>query len=215
MRCIVMANGKYGELQAYRSFFRPDDLILCADGGANYAYELGLVPKGIIGDLDSIDPQVEHYYRHLGVTFKRVSARKDYTDFQLTLDAAREMPAEEIVMLGTLGKRLDHTLANLYAGIELVRTGYKISHYTPECWVHLAARDMTIQGQPGDLVSVLALTEEAQGVTEQGFEYTPVSPTLELGKPYAISNVLAAEEGLITVESGVLAVFHYPRPAGS
>jgi len=211
MRCIILANGEYGEIEGYRKVFRNGDAILCADGGANYAYEIGLKPACIIGDLDSIKPEVKKFYETCQVEFHKYSPHKDFTDMQLVLSSALELGADEIVMLGTLGKRLDHTLANLYSGIDLVRKGIKLSHYTPECCIHIINQDITIEGQPGDIVSVLTLTDEAHGVIEIGFEYAPTSTSMENSKPYAISNVLVAQQGIIGVQSGVLAVFHYTK----
>ncbi len=209
MRCIILANGEYGEIEAYRKVFQDGDAILCADGGANYAYEMGIVPAAIIGDLDSIRPEVQEYYKTCHVRFQKYSPHKDFTDMQLVLKTALEWGAEEIILLGTLGKRLDHTLANLYSGIDLVRRGIKLSHYTPEYWVHIINQDIVIEGRPGDLVSVLTLTDEAYGVSEVGFEYTLTDAAMEKSKPYGISNVLVGQHGTVGVQSGILAVFHY------
>lgn len=209
MRCIIFANGEYGELEAYGEIFRDSDTILCADGGANYAFQLGIKPDCIIGDLDSIQPEVKEYYEAKAVMFKKFPPRKDFTDIQLALDLAIEWNADEIVMLGAMGKRLDHTLANLYSGVDLVRKGIKISHYSPDCRVYIINQELIIEGWPGDIVSVLALTDEVQGATEVGFEYSLTSPIMENSKPYAVSNVLAGDRGVIGIQSGILAVFHY------
>ena len=209
MRCIIFANGEYGDLDAYRDIIREGDKILCADGGSNYAYQLGIRPDCIVGDLDSIQPEVQEFYTTLQVPFQKFPPHKDLTDLQLCLDTARSWGAREIIMLGSLGKRLDHALANLYAGMELVRQGVRISHFTPECWVYIINREVDIAGQPGDIVSVLVLTDQARGVSEAGFEYTPASPLMKSSQPYAVSNRLALSRGTIKVEQGILAVFHY------
>lgn len=209
MRGIILANGEYGDVEAYRKVFREGDVILCADGGANYAYEMGVMPACIIGDLDSIRPEVKEFYETCQVEFKKFPPRKDFTDMQLVLSTALERGVDEIILLGTLGKRLDHTLANLYSGIDLVREGIKLSHYTTECWVHIIKQDLVIEGCPGDIISVLTLTDEAHGVSEAGFEYAPNDATMKKSKPYAVSNVLAGQRGTIGVKSGILAVFHY------
>lgn len=209
MRCIILANGEYGEIEAYRNIFKDGDVILCADGGANFAYEMGLMPAYIIGDLDSIRPEVKEYYETCQVEFKKYSSHKDFTDMQLVLSTALEQGADEMLLLGTLGKRLDHTLANLYSGIDLVKQGIKLSHFTPEGWVYIINQDIIIEGNPGDIVSVMTLTDEAHGVSEVGFEYAPTDAEMEKSKPYAISNVLAGQQGTIGVQTGILAVFHY------
>lgn len=212
MKCVVLANGKYGPLSEYRSVICPDDTLLCADGGANYAYEMGVIPSYIVGDMDSIRPEVREFYTAHQVQFRKYPRRKDFTDTQLALSLAEELGADEVLFLGTLGKRLDHTLSNLYCGIELAMMGKKIVHYAPDCAVYLIAQSLTISGQKGDMVSVLPLSEEARGVCEKGFEYPLDNVVLEKKNPYAVSNILAKSQGEISVEEGVLAVFHYLKP---
>jgi thiamine pyrophosphokinase len=214
MRCIILANGEYGELEAYRNIFRDSDTVLCADGGANYAYKLGLMPASIIGDMDSILPEVREFFEARNVPVRKFPRRKDFTDTQLALDIAQEWGATEIVLLGTLGRRLDHTLSNLYCGMELVQRGIKLTHYTPEYRVHIINQDLEIEGSRGDIVSVLALTQEASGVSETGFEYALVNKVLEKNNPYAISNSLTGSKGKISVQEGILAVIHYFQKLG-
>jgi len=209
MRCIVLANGEYGNLDFYRKLFIDNDIVLCADGGANYAYKLGLTPEYIIGDMDSIDEKVKEFFNSKGVRFKKYPQRKDFTDMQLALALAFEMEADEVILLGTQGKRFDHSLSNLYCGIEFVKKGMKITHLGPECTVYLVSDNLSITGKIGDIVSVLPLGGSAEGAYLQGFEYSLENAVLECDNPYTVSNVLAENTADITVKKGVLAVFHY------
>ncbi|MGI5921130.1 MAG: thiamine diphosphokinase [Syntrophomonadaceae bacterium] len=211
MRSIILANGQYGDLGAYHNLFRDDDLIICADGGANYAYRLGLMPSIVIGDMDSILPEVREHFSHTSATIKKYPRRKDFTDTQLALAVADEAGCDEIVLIGTLGKRLDHTLANLYSGIDVARRNKPIMHFSPDCQVYLTSKRLEINGQPGDTVSILTLTEKSEGVSLEGFEYPLNNVVLENSKPYTVSNVLAAKKGIITVDNGVLAAFYVGR----
>ena len=209
MKCVILANGDYGDVESCRWLLNEADIILCADGGANYAYKMGIIPAYIVGDMDSILPQVVDYYKDQGVEFRRYPQRKDFTDTQLILALAEELNADEIVFLGSLGKRLDHTLSNLYCGAELAMKGRKVWHYTANYSAYLVNKEITISGKVGDIVSVLVLTDQAQGVYEEGFEYPLKNVILEKWNPYAISNVLATNEGVITVREGLLLVIHY------
>ena len=209
MRCIVFANGAYGDIEIYRRIIQKQDLIICADGGANYAHALNLSPACIVGDLDSIYPEVRDDYLKRNVLIKQVSCRKDFTDTQLAIATAQEMGADDILLLGTLGKRLDHTLSNLYCGLEFVQNGMKITHFSDECYVHIVSHEIEFKGTRGDLVSILPLTEEASGVSTIGLEYSLQNAILQQKNPYAVSNVLTGEKGRIVVKDGLLAVFHY------
>jgi thiamine pyrophosphokinase len=209
MKCVILANGDYGDVDTYKWLLNEADIILCADGGANYAYEMGVTPAYIVGDMDSILPAVKDYYKEQGVDFRRYPQRKDFTDTQLILALAEELNADEIVFLGSLGKRLDHTLSNIYCGAELALKGKKVWHYTSNYSAYLVSKEITISGEVGNIVSVLVLTDQAKGVYEEGFEYPLKNVILRKWNPYAISNVLTENEGVIRVSEGLLLVIHY------
>ena len=209
MRCVILSNGEYGDLEAYRKIFKNDDTIVCADGGANYAFKLGLIPDTIIGDMDSILPEVMEYFAASNVVMKKYPRQKDFTDTQLALTIAQKWGAAEILMLGSLGGRLDHAMCNLYCGIEVVNNNIKLTYFTPECWVYVVNRELVINGRQGDVVSIITLTQEAHGVSISGFEYSLDSTLLDKSNPFTISNVLTGDTGRISLEEGILLAFHY------
>jgi len=211
MQCTILTNGEYAALFRYRSIIDNSESIICADGGANYAYQLEIVPNCIIGDMDSIYPKVLEHYTRMEVPILKYPKRKDFTDTQLALGAADEKGADSITLIGSLGGRLDHTLSNLYCCMDMVQKGYSIMHYHPDYQVYIVNRCLELAGTAGDIVSVLALTDIAQGVTEIGFEYPLQEVVLESRNPYAVSNIMTDSTAVIQVQEGMLAVFHYPQ----
>lgn len=208
MKCLILANGSYGPLEDYRHHLKAD-IILCADGGANYAYLMKLMPHYIIGDMDSIKNEVRDYYSQKQVIFKKFPKQKDFTDTQLVISYAEELGATEIVFFGTLGSRLDHTLSNLYSSMDACKKGKKVMHYSPELTIYIVAEKLELQGEIGDLVSVLALTDDVDGLTERGFKYPLEKVRLEKTNPFAISNLLITHKAEIELDKGIIAVFHY------
>lgn len=209
MRYIVMANGHYGELNYYLPLLRSADQVVCADGGANYARWLGISPAVIVGDMDSIHPETSHFFQQSGIPFKRYPRHKDFTDTQLALAVAEEMGATEIVLIGSMGGRLDHCLSNLYAGITPTRNGLIVCHVTTDSVIHIFNSSLEIEGAPGDVVSILPLSEEARQVRTEGLEYPLCGETLYSHNPYAVSNVLTGKRAAVRIEEGIAALFHY------
>lgn len=89
--------------------------IVCADGGANRLRDSGLdiVPDAIVGDLDSIREDVAAYYRE-----KRVSIIEDGDQYSTDMDKAvrwaiKQDPNDDIVIVASMGGRLDHSLSNI------------------------------------------------------------------------------------------------------
>lgn len=82
---------------------------VAADGGASALLRAGRVPDAVIGDLDSIDPEVAG-----AIPSDRLHrvAEQDSTDFQKCLS---RIQAPLILAMGFSGGRDDHSLAVLHA----------------------------------------------------------------------------------------------------
>ncbi len=81
-------------------------VLVCADGAANDAFELGLEPDLIVGDLDSISTEVRERFPEKLVRIDD----QDTTDFDKCLS---HVAAPLTVCIGFTGFRLDHELAAL------------------------------------------------------------------------------------------------------
>lgn len=185
------------------------EAILCADGGARYAYALGFTPDLIVGDMDSLDDELLRRFEEKGVAVDPYPARKDETDTQLALARALAMSPGEILIFGAMGKRLDHTLANLGLLMTGPGKGVSVKLIDEDCEVFVMAGTATVQGEMGETVSVFPWGGEARGITLEGFEYPLEDAVMTPDRPYGISNRLTAETGKIRVDKGFLLVFHY------
>ncbi|MGB9791965.1 MAG: thiamine diphosphokinase [Thermacetogeniaceae bacterium] len=209
MKFLIMANGEYGDSAWYRGRWQGFDKIICADGGAAAARRLGIIPHWIVGDLDSVRDDDRAFMERMGVRFEVYPPEKDFTDTQLAFDLARREGAREVVVWGGTGSRLDHTLSNLFNASKLVEEGIRVSFESPDLTIYLVGDELTVPGRAGDTVSVLVLGDRATGVTERGFRYPLEGATLECRCQYAVSNVIVEPDPTISVETGILAVFHY------
>lgn len=81
--------------------------VIAADGGADVAQRLGVAPRLIIGDFDSIKDTNNHPQSRLVHL-----TDQDSTDFEKVLQVVQ---APLYLAFGFLGKRFDHSLASLHA----------------------------------------------------------------------------------------------------
>ena len=58
MRVLIIGNGNIANTKIIQNILKPNDIILCCDGGSKYLFEEGIIPHYIIGDLDSSIPQI-------------------------------------------------------------------------------------------------------------------------------------------------------------
>jgi len=185
--------------------------LLCADGGARYARLLGATPALIVGDMDSLEEEPQRYFVERGVPFARYPVRKDETDTWLALERAIAMGAEEVAILGALGERLDHTLANIGLLLLGMAQGVRVTLRDEDCEIFAVNHRATVTGEKGQIVSVFPLGGEARGVDLAGFEYPLTGAVMTPSRPCGVSNRLAAPSGRIHVKEGCLLVIHYLR----
>jgi len=209
MRIILFANGDMPYPDQDARLLRPDDFILCADGGTRHALALGRTPDLIIGDLDSVDAETVDRLQAAGVAIRRYPRDKDYTDLELALQAARELQPQAILLLGALGGRLDQMLANI---LLLANPDYADLPLTlisgPES-AQIVRKETVIHGQPGDIVSVIPLTPDVAGLSyDAGLRWRLQDAVLPFGSSRGVSNELIANEARITLDSGVILVIH-------
>lgn len=209
MRVLVMANGDYGDPNWYQKRTGLFSKVICADGGAGTALRLGIRPDWVVGDMDSVRPEDRSRLEQAGVATAVYPREKDYTDLQLALELAVREGASEVVIWGGLGSRLDHTLSAIFSASALLEHNIRVRFEKPEVEVHLVADRLQMEGQVGETVSLIVLSEVATGVTLQGFRYPLLEATLSSRCQYAVSNLITGTSPVIAVKSGLLAVIHY------
>ncbi|TBH17239.1 thiamine diphosphokinase [Thermus thermamylovorans] len=97
--------------------------LLAADSGARHALALGLPLELWLGDFDSSPPWLREALPAPKETLPR---EKDQTDGEALVRRALELGAEEALLLGALGGRLDHTLAHLELAFHLAERGVRV-----------------------------------------------------------------------------------------
>ncbi|MBM3187582.1 MAG: thiamine diphosphokinase, partial [Chloroflexi bacterium] len=127
LHIVVAANGDANHPDRLAALLDEANVLIAADGGANWLFALGRQPDVVVGDMDSILPETLEALIRAGCRVRRHPSQKDETDTELALLEAAAMGATRITLLGALGGRVDHQIANLMllampqlAGIETV-----------------------------------------------------------------------------------------------
>jgi thiamine pyrophosphokinase len=207
MRAVVFVNGEVRDYTALAGWLRPGDYLIGADGGTRHILALGLHPVIVVGDLDSLEPQTVTDLAAQGVEIERHPVAKDQTDLELAIEAGLRAGAEEVLLLGALGGRLDQTLANL---LILAQRNWPVPLRLAEgdqlAQVLRSGGCLTLHAAPGSIVSAIPLSPIVTGITYNGLEYPLVDATLAIGSTRGISNVVASSPATITIKEGVLLV---------
>lgn len=201
---LIIVNGAMDDYSAYLLAVAASDYIISVDGGTNHAYRMGLRPDLIVGDLDSIAPEVKEHYRQQGCRFQTFPAEKDESDLQLALDTAAELKPSLVTIIGALGRRFDHAFGNVALLAKLCEKGIKAQIVDATHTIRVFDRELAVSGKAGDYLSLFALTPRAEGVTTEALKYPLHAETLYAGDTRGLSNELLGRTAKVTVKNGKL-----------
>lgn len=193
-------------------------LVVAADGGAIGARQAGLVIDLVVGDGDSLGESVLAELAAEGIAIERSSTHKDESDTELAVLACLERGATAITIIGAFGGRLDHELANIWLlalpelgerPVQLL-DGHTRAHLlkAPAATGQPAHRELA--GRPGDLVTLLPLGGDVEGVTTDGLEYPLRDEPLRLGPARGLSNIRLESTASVRVRRGLLLIVESP-----
>lgn len=207
MRAVIIASAEISNYDFCREWIREGDMIICCDGGIRHAKVMGIKPDYIVGDFDSAPPELLAEYKAMGIPFQQFPTQKDETDMELGMDFAVTLGADDIVAIGGIGSRFDHTLANAHLLLRLLKKGIRGRLVNEHNCVEVIDKPLKLQGKVGTIVSTLPLSMEVTGITLTGFAYPLTDKTLTIDDELvAVSNVMQEEEAEISLETGYLYV---------
>ena len=183
--------------------------VICADGGANHAFSLGLTPTLIIGDNDSISAEATKFYTKKQVEIITLAKKKTLTDDEAAVKMAMQRGASNIHAFGVFDGRIDHMLANLCLLINYGKKLENLSFYGENFIAYYCGHELEFFGKEGDLVSIIPFSPKIKKVYLEGMAYSLEGQDLFFGSTRGNSNILLEPRGRIHHEGGNLLVIHY------
>lgn len=182
-----------------------DIYVVVADGGLKFLLKNGMLPDFFVGDLDSVELEGALKDILKDIPKEIVPVEKDDTDMALAVAKAYEKGYRNILLYGGCGgARISHTLANIqmmsfYAkkgcSLQMLGDGVRLEI------LHNASK--TLSAAMKGSISVICLSDIAEGVTIQGlkYEYTGV---LTSDRTLGVSNSFVGKDAIVSVENGTL-----------
>lgn len=206
MNVLVVGSGKVESTEIIKNYSEMSDLIICADGGARYLYRAGIRPHVLVGDFDSIDPEVKKFYQDSDIETVKFPKEKDYTDMELALDLAVEKGATRVFIAGATGSRLDHTLSNIQLLHKLADVGAEGVIIDENNYIHLLTDHIELPKREGFYLSLIPATPKVEGITTKGLAYPLKDAEMVMGTGLGISNEFTSDRAEVTIKKGRLYV---------
>lgn len=202
MKAVIISHGdKYSGSALVREC-EDSDIILCADGGAEYAYLNKITPDFLIGDFDSIETSVLDYFLSKGSKILKFPIDKDFTDTELCIEKAIELGCNKICILYGIGNRIDHSLGNIGLLSRINKNNIFGYIACDNCYIYLCNSNISISGNSGDIISIVPFKGDAQGLISHGLKYSLDNLNIEFGRAIGVSNIMTDNICSISIDSG-------------
>ncbi len=182
-----------------------DIYVVVADGGLKFLLKNGMLPDFFVGDLDSVELEGALKDILKDIPKEIVPVEKDDTDMALAVAKAYEKGYRNILLYGGCGgARISHTLANIqmmsfYAkkgcSLQMLGDGVRLEI------LHNASK--TLSAAMKGSISVICLSDIAEGVTIQGLKYE-YTGALTSDRTLGVSNSFVGKDAMVSVENGTL-----------
>lgn len=211
MKHILIVTGGSIEREFALSVCKTEDFykIIGVDGGAGFLYENDIMPTDLVGDFDTLAPEILTFYRkETDAAIRRFQPEKDATDTEIALRLAVELGAERITVLGAFGTRLDHLLGNLFILNIALDAGIPCRLLDSRNCAYLADRSFTRKREEafGSYISLFPMGGEVTGLTLRGVKYPLTDYRLSGTDSLCLSNEITDAEAGIAFSSGCLLV---------
>ncbi|MFH0841581.1 MAG: thiamine diphosphokinase [Bacteroidota bacterium] len=162
---VILADGSFPVHDIPLSCLRDAARIICCDGAADSLVLYGLEPFAIVGDCDSLNPEiVEKYY-------DKIYRDDDQETNDLTKAVlwCREAGYGELLITGATGKREDHTIGNISLLAEYIKT-VRVIMVTDTGIFYPLTESCLVPSAKGQQVSLFAIDPETE-ITTSGLKY--------------------------------------------
>ncbi|MDR3628515.1 MAG: thiamine diphosphokinase [Ignavibacteriaceae bacterium] len=202
-KCIILANGKTPRKNVIEFLKRKDyNIIICADGGANSARKLNIIPDYIIGDLDSIEKSTLKYFSGKSV-IKKINRQND-TDVEKCLKFAISKKISEAILVGVTGDRLDHTFCNLGIVLKFFDK-IKLNIIAENSYLSAYSGNIELNTLPGETISLYGFNLKTK-ITSEGLKYPLNKTQLPFGVRESTSNVAVKNRVKLKITGGKIFV---------
>lgn len=197
-RCVIVGGAPIAHYDRAKAALRDGDYFIYCDCGLHHLSALGSPADLVIGDFDS--------YRGARPDVKTITlpAEKDDTDTIYAVKEGLTLGFSEFLLLGAVGGRFDHSMANVSALLYLDRLGKRATLIDD-------SSDMRIVSSSADVTddcrffSLVALGGTARGVSITDAKFPLHRAEIACDYQYGVSNeVLPGKTAHVTVEEGAL-----------
>lgn len=224
---VIALGGRLVKNERINEFLSAKYFAVAADSGMAHFDMLGILPDILVGDFDSINPEMLEKCVLNNIEIKQFDIRKDFTDSEIAVKAALEKGCDRLLFLGAFGSRLDHMLSNQMMAVSLSLKGIPVIMTDGITFMYTITKNESPFIYPlkslipdYDIISVIAMTPNDATVSLDGLMYNLKDSRIYFGTTQGVSNTVPFisqtnnansinhENAVIDVKSGTILLIH-------
>lgn len=199
--CLIISGGEYSPIDLNISY----DYVIACDAGYDNSIRLGIKPNLVIGDFDSYEGSESDIPSDISV--KKYPVKKDDTDTMLAIKHAMELGYKHIVLCCALGRRMDHTMANLQSMAYVAANGGFCQLLSEdEHMMTFTGPKVELPRCPGYSLSLFSLSDVCTGLCISGAEYDVSDIVLTNSFPLGLGNSWKEDTVTLEMKEGILLI---------
>lgn len=207
-KAVIISGGTLCETLVLRTIQEEEQpWIIGVDKGVEFLYRHQIQPSYIVGDFDSLAPEIVDYYKNeTNVPIREFNPVKDASDTEIAVRLAVTLGCRKMVILGATGSRIDHLMANiqtltvpLKARVEAVILDSQNKIRLIDGKTHLKKEEAF-----GTYFSVFPLGGPVYGFSIRGAKYPLEEHTLTSSDSLCVSNEIVDDEVVIDFRNGIV-----------
>lgn len=195
---LIVVGGGAVQKEVLSSLLSSDRDVIGVDKGCDSLLEMKIIPKAILGDMDSIDQDTLKILKGEKLTYLQFPDMKDETDLELAIQYGINEEYKKLYLVGCTGTRLDHTLGNIILLSKYHRIDIEIIDGNNR--IYLKNNDFFIEKklQYGNRISFFAFPKNVLNLTLKGFKYPLNNFLLKVENQLCISNEIIDDIGYVS-----------------
>lgn len=199
-KCVIVGGVKINNTDQIKKYIDETDFVVACDSGIESCKDIGVTPNLIVGDFDS------HKKPDTDIEIITLPTAKDDTDTMFATKEAVKRGFSEVMLIGVVGDRIDHTLANVYILSYLQDEGVKgmiVDDFSEMLIISENGQNISRISDNYKFFSLLCLEGKVEGVTIKNAKFPLENGIITPNHQYATSNeVLPGEVAEVSIEKG-------------
>ena len=155
--------------------------------------------------LEQKNKEILEKYKNTDAKIQKLNKEKDFTDTSVALNLAIEKGSKNITIIGAIGTRIDHTIANIHILKETLNKNIKAKIINEKNEIELLNKETKIEKDNRyKYISIIPFTDTVTGLTITGMKYHLKNYTLQIGTSLGVSNEQIENYAKIQIRTGII-----------